>query len=67
MDLRAAASPIHFAYRPIDFRLDSCETPERHAPQTMAGVVYKYGNMYFTQSLGACNDDRMGSSHAAHP
>jgi len=32
-------SPIWFAYRPIDFRLDSCETPDRHAPETMAGGV----------------------------
>ncbi len=34
-----AAPPIHFAYRPIDFRLESCETPRRHAPETMAGGV----------------------------
>jgi hypothetical protein len=33
------APPIHFAYQPIDFRLDSCETPRRHAPETMAGGV----------------------------
>jgi hypothetical protein len=32
-------APIHFSYRPIDFRLDSCETPQRHAPETMAGGV----------------------------
>ena len=32
-------SPIQFAYQPIDFRLDSCETPQRHAPETMAGGV----------------------------
>jgi hypothetical protein len=30
---------IHFTHRPIDFRLDSCETPRRHAPETMAGGV----------------------------
>lgn len=30
-------APIHFTYRPIDFRLDSCETEKRHAPETMAG------------------------------
>jgi hypothetical protein len=41
-----AAPPIHFAYRPIDFRLDSCETPRRHAPETMAGGValFDYNN-----------------------
>ncbi len=40
------ASPIRFAYRPIDFRLDSDETPERHAPETMAGgvAVFDYNN-----------------------
>ena len=32
-------APIHFRYQPIDFRLDSCETPRRHAPETMAGGV----------------------------
>jgi hypothetical protein len=33
-------------YRPIDFKLDSCETPERHAPETMAGgvAVFDYNN-----------------------
>ena len=41
-----AESPIHFAYRPIPFTLDSCETPERHAPETMAGgvAVFDYNN-----------------------
>jgi hypothetical protein len=41
-----AVPPIHFAYRPIDFRLDSCETPRRHAPETMAGgvAVFDYNN-----------------------
>jgi len=38
--------PIHFAYRPIDFRLDSCETEQRHAPETMAGgvAVFDFNN-----------------------
>jgi enediyne biosynthesis protein E4 len=47
VDSRAdTPSPIHFVYRPIDFRLDSCETPERHAPETMAGglAVFDYNN-----------------------
>ena len=40
------SAPIHFLYRPIDFRLESCETPERHAPETMAGgvAVFDYNN-----------------------
>jgi hypothetical protein len=42
----AAESPIRFAYRPIDFRLESCETPDRHAPETMAGgvAIFDYNN-----------------------
>ena len=40
------ASPIWFSYQPIDFRLDSCETPDRHAPETMAGgvAIFDYNN-----------------------
>src|SRR3984885_13279004 len=39
-------APIRFAFQPIDFKLDSCETPERHAPETMAGgvAVFDYNN-----------------------
>jgi hypothetical protein len=39
-------APIRFEYRPIEFTLDSCETPERHAPETMAGgvAVFDYNN-----------------------
>ncbi len=41
-----SSAPIHFEPLPIDFRLDSCETPERHAPETMAGGValFDYNN-----------------------
>lgn len=37
---------IHFSFRPIQFRLDSDETPERHAPETMAGgvAIFDYDN-----------------------
>ncbi len=35
----AAPSPIEFKYQPIDFRLDSDETPVRNIPETMAGGV----------------------------
>ena len=37
---------IRFEYRPIPFTLESCETPERHAPETMAGgvAVFDYNN-----------------------
>jgi hypothetical protein len=39
-------APIHFVFRPIMFSLDSCETAERHAPETMAGgvAVFDYDN-----------------------
>ena len=42
----AAGSPIQFAFQPIDFKLDSDETSERHAPETMAGgvAVFDYNN-----------------------
>jgi hypothetical protein len=36
---RNAEKPVRFTYRPIGFTLDSCETPERHAPETMVGGV----------------------------
>ena len=38
--------PIRFSYRPIDFRLDSDETPQYHAPETMAGgvAIFDYNN-----------------------
>jgi enediyne biosynthesis protein E4 len=37
---------IHFAFQPIGFSLDSNETPQRHAPETMAGgvAVFDYDN-----------------------
>ncbi len=37
---------IRFAYRSIDFRLDTCETPERHEPEAMGGgvAVFDYNN-----------------------
>jgi hypothetical protein len=45
-DHATSLSPIHFAYQPIPFELDSDETPERHAPETMAGgvAVFDYNN-----------------------
>ena len=42
----ASESPIRFAFQPIDFKLDSNESPEHHAPETMAGgvAVFDYNN-----------------------
>jgi len=39
-------SPIRFSFQPIDFKLDSDESPERHAPETMEGgvAVFDYNN-----------------------
>jgi hypothetical protein len=39
-------SPIRFAFQPIDFKLDSNESAEHHAPETMAGgvAVFDYNN-----------------------
>jgi hypothetical protein len=39
-------SPIHFVGQSIGFRLENCETPRRHAPETMAGgvAVFDYNN-----------------------
>ncbi|MFB3778359.1 MAG: CRTAC1 family protein [Bryobacteraceae bacterium] len=43
---QSVTAPIHFAHRPIDFRLDSCETDRRYAPETMAGgvAVFDFNN-----------------------
>jgi len=37
---------IHFVFQPIDFKLDSNESPEHHAPETMEGgvAVFDYNN-----------------------
>jgi len=42
----AAESPIRFVYQPIPFTLETSETPERHAPETMAGgvAIFDYNN-----------------------
>jgi hypothetical protein len=41
-----ADASIRFSYQPIDFQLETDETPERHAPETMAGgvAVFDYNN-----------------------
>ena len=42
----ASNSSIRFAFQPIGFKLDSDETSERHAPETMAGgvAIFDYNN-----------------------
>jgi hypothetical protein len=41
-----ADASIRFSYQPIDFQLETDETSERHAPETMAGgvAVFDYNN-----------------------
>jgi enediyne biosynthesis protein E4 len=45
-EIHARRSPIHFSFHSIPFSLDSCETPEKHVPETMAGgvAVFDYDN-----------------------
>ena len=42
----SAESPIRFGFQPIDFRLDSNETLQYRAPETMAGgvAIFDYNN-----------------------
>jgi hypothetical protein len=42
----AGDAPIRFAPQSLDFTLESCETPRRHAPETMAGglALFDYDN-----------------------
>lgn len=41
-----SGSPIAFSFQPINFRVDSDETPEFHVPETMIGgvAVFDYNN-----------------------
>ena len=65
------AAPIHFLYRPIDFRLESSETPERHAPETMAGGValFDYNNdghldVFFTNGADIQTLQKTGAKYS---
>src|SRR6202008_971168 len=42
----ASDSPIRFGFQAIDFKLESNESPQHHAPETMAGgvAVFDYNN-----------------------
>ncbi len=53
--LAALAAPIHFVHRPVPFVLENDESPQRRAPETMAGgvAVFDYDgdgdlDIYFT-------------------
>ncbi len=42
----SVTSPIHFTFKEIGFRLESSESEQRHAPETMAGglAMFDYNN-----------------------
>jgi len=63
-------APIHFTPRPIAFSLDSCETPERHVPETMAGgvAVFDYNNdgypdIFFTNGADIASLKKTGPQY----
>ena len=65
------AASIHFVYRPIDFRLESSETLERHAPETMAGGValFDYNNdghldLFFTNGADIQTLQKAGAKYS---
>ncbi len=67
------AAPIHFAFRPIAFSLDSCETPEKHAPETMAGglAVFDYDNdgnldIFFTNGADIVSLKKTSPKYSNH-
>ena len=43
---QSTKAPIHFSFRPIPFSLDSSESYQKHAPESMAGgvAVFDYNN-----------------------
>jgi len=70
----ASAAPanaaIHFTPRPIAFSLDSCETPQRHVVETMAGgvAVFDYNNdgnldIFFTNGADITSLDKTGPQY----
>src|ERR1700720_2518843 len=59
---QSTKAPIHFSFRAIPFSLDSSESPQRHAPETMAGgvAVFDYNNdgklaIFFTNGVDIHN------------
>ena len=61
-------SPIRFTFKAIPFQLDNCETPRRHAPETMAGgvAVFDYDNdgdldIFFTNGAEIAQPQEVGS------
>ena len=65
--------PIHFSFQPIPFSLDSSETPQRHAPETMAGgvAVLDYNNdgnldIFFTNGADIVSLQKSSPKYSNH-
>ena len=66
-----APSAIHFTWRAIDFQLDSGETPQKHAPETMAGGVAVfdanndgYPDIFFTNGADIASLKKTGPRYS---
>ena len=64
---------IHFSFQPIAFSLDSCETPQRHAPESMAGgvAVFDYDNdgnldIFFTNGADITTLKKVSPKYSNH-
>src|SRR5580693_1335322 len=69
--LAQTPAPIRFAWRSIDFHLDSCETPQKHAPETMAGGVAVfdanndgYPDIFFTNGADIVSLKKTGARYS---
>jgi hypothetical protein len=66
-----APAAIRFGWRAIDFQLDSCETPQKHAPETMAGGVAVfdanndgYPDIFFTNGADIASLKKTGPRYS---
>jgi hypothetical protein len=66
-----APSAIRFTWRAIDFQLDSSETPQKHAPETMAGGVAVfdanndgYPDIFFTNGADIASLKKTGPRYS---
>src|ERR1700685_3238524 len=69
----APSDAIRFSYQPIDFQLETDETPERHAPETMAGgvAVFDYNNdgkldIFFTNGADIKTLQKSSAKYSNH-
>jgi len=73
LSAQVSKAPIHFSFRPIAFALDSSETPQRHAPETMAGgvAVFDYNNdgnldVFFANGADIVTLQKSSSKYSNH-